>query len=143
MGLFGMTLEWRNTRMNWFTPPKPTQTLKPNPAPQPPQPFKPKLRYELFAVADQRPMESSQCDRAITYNGVKVGRIVRKFWGRFAVSAPYDQDVDREIQHWFAQYVVAEDKAHKIHQDAFMAKCARDQEARRLEMRAAIGMDLE
>jgi hypothetical protein len=127
--------------MNWFTPPKPTQTLKPDPAHQPPQPFKPKLRYELFAVAEQRPMESSQCDRAITYNGVKVGRIVKEFGDRAAVSAPYDQEVDREIQHWFAQYVVAEAKAHKIHQGAFMAKCAEDQEERRLAMRAAIGMD--
>lgn len=139
--------------MNWFTPPKPKQTLKPNPAHQPPQPFKPKLRYERFAVAEQRPMESSQCDRAITYNGVKVG-VIEYHWSahpvgrtghyvKRATANVDDSEIDREIQHWFAQYVVAEDKAHKIHQDAFMAKCARDQEARRLEMRAAIGMDLE
>jgi hypothetical protein len=127
--------------MNWFTPQFARQSSMDAPKPKPEQPFKPKLRYELFAVADQRPMESSQCDRAITYNGVKVGRIVRGFGDRAAVSAPYDQEVDREIQHWFAQYVVAEAKAHKIHQDAFMAKCAEDQEERRLAMRAAIGMD--
>jgi hypothetical protein len=131
--------------MNWFTPQFARQSSMDAPKPAPEQPFKPKLRYDLFAVAEQRQMESSECNRAITYNGVKVGKIVREFGDRVgvAVSAPYDQEVDREIQHWFAQYVVAEDKAHKIHQDAFMAKCAEDQEERRLAMRAAIGMDLE
>jgi hypothetical protein len=129
--------------MNWFTPQFARQSSMDAPKPAPEQPFKPKLRYELFAVADQRPMESSECARAITYNGVKVGQIVRGFRDKVAVSAPYDQEVDREIQHWFAQYVVAEAKAHKLRQDAFMVKCAEDQEARRLAMRAAIGMDPE
>jgi hypothetical protein len=132
--------------MNWFTPQFARQSSMDAPKPAPEQPFKPKLRYELFAVAEQRPMESSQCDMAITYNGVKVGRIVKGVRGgtdKVAVSDPYDQEVGCEIQHWFAQYVVAEAKAHKIHQGAFMAKCAEDQEERRLKMRAAIGMDLE
>jgi hypothetical protein len=129
--------------MNWFTPQFARQSSMDAPKPAPEQPFKPKLRYELFAVAEQRPMESSECARAITYNGVKVGQIVRGFRDKVAVSTPYDQEVDREIQHWFAQYVVEEDKAHKLRQDAFMAKCAEDQEERRLAMRAAIGMGLE
>jgi hypothetical protein len=137
--------------MNWFTPQFARQSSMDAPKPAPEQPFKPKLRYELFAVAEQRPMESSQCDRAITYNGVKVG-VIEYHWSahpvgrtghyvKRATANVEDAEIDREIQHWFAQYVVAEAKAHKIHQDAFMAKCAEDREARRLAMRAAIGMD--
>jgi hypothetical protein len=137
--------------MNWFTPQFARQSSMDAPKPKPEQPFKPKLRYELFAVADQRPMESSQCNRAITYNGVKIGVIEEHWVTHIGGRAQYqveraranvdDAEIDREIQHWFAQYVVAEAKAHKIHQDAFMAKCAEDREARRLAMRAAIGMD--
>jgi hypothetical protein len=126
---------------NWFTP---EFARKPTPKPEPEQPFKPKLRYDLFAVAEQRPMESRGCARVITYNGVKVGHMYLNSGGeKHASSIPYDKDVNDEIQHWFAQYTMAEKEAEEIRYNARRAKNAEEYEIRRLAMRAAIGIDTD
>jgi hypothetical protein len=124
---------------NWFTP---EFARKSAPKPEPEQPFKPKLRYDLFVVEDQRPDESTECARAITYNGVDVGRMFEGFLsGKHASSIPYDKEVNDEIQHWFAQYILVEDEAEEIRRSERRAKEAEEHEISRLKMRAAIGID--
>jgi hypothetical protein len=126
---------------NWFTPQFARKTA---PKPEPAQPFKPKLRYDLFVVEDQRSWESKGCARAITYNGVDVGRLFPLVGGeQHASSIPYDKEVNAEIQHWFARYALAEYEVEEIRRSKRRAKDAEEHEISRLAMRAAIGIDTD
>ena len=88
-------------------------------------------------------MESLECAKAITYNGVDVGRMFVVFGKKHVSSTPYDPEVSDELQHWFAQYTLAEKEAEEIRYNARRAKDDEEYEISRLAMRAAIGIDTD